>query len=80
MSEQRSPYSLTWTMVKNTDAEVRYTADGAADGYEIVGTARKYGGGVRRVWKLYYNGTLLGSPARLAEAKRDADVHRGVSR
>jgi hypothetical protein len=75
MSEQRSPYSMTWTLVKNTDAEVRYTANG----YEIVGTGRRHGAGLRRSWQLYYNGVLLGSPARLAEAKRDADVHRGVS-
>lgn len=71
-----STYSMTWEIVFLTEWESRHKAGD----YLIVGTGRKYGGGIRRTWKLYYRGTSIGEPSRLSEAKRDADYHRGVSR
>jgi hypothetical protein len=71
---------MEWARTKNTDREVEYTCGD----YTIVGLrdekAWRNNQGIRRRWRLRYRGTLLGEPQRLAEAKRDAEHHRGVAK
>lgn len=71
----RQQYSLNWKQTYNTFALSRWEAGD----YRLDGIGREYGGGVRRVWTLYYRDTVISEPSRLSEGKRDADVHRGVS-
>lgn len=67
---------LKWTKTTQSETLVVYRSTGAyADRYIIRGRGRKYGQKLVRDWELYHGNVKIGTPARLAEAKRDAQYH-----
>lgn len=63
---------LKWTRTFHSDSLVIYRSGKyTIEGYSNAGPGEKL---VRR-WRLYYADNLIDSPARLSEAKRDAQYH-----
>lgn len=69
------PPPLQWKQTSNTFALSRWEAGD----YRLDGAGHEYGGGVRRDWKLFHSGRMIGEPSRLSEGKRDAETHHALN-